>query len=66
MPHLSLAYGSLDQDAKAEIISAAKGLLDCGYDAAALAVARTPDDLKDWKLVGVFPLAKPQGNAPAP
>jgi 2'-5' RNA ligase len=66
MPHLSLAYGNLDPDAKSRIISAEKGLLDCWYDAAALAVARTPDDLKDWKLVGVFPLAKSRETAPAP
>jgi len=66
MPHLSLAYGNLEPDAKARIMSAEKGLLDCGYEAKALAVARTPDELKDWKLIGVFPLAKPLGNAPAP
>jgi hypothetical protein len=66
MPHLSLVYGSLEPEAKTRIIGAAKGLLDCEFGAKALAVAKTPDELKDWRLIGVFPLATRQGDAPSP
>ena len=62
MPHLSLAYGNIERDTKTRIISAAKGLLDRELDAKLLAVVRTPEELKDWKMVGVFPLAGRPGD----
>jgi 2'-5' RNA ligase len=60
MPHLSLAYGNIERDTKTRIIIAAKGLLDSKFDAKVLAVVRTPDELKDWKMIGRFSLAKRQ------
>lgn len=56
LPHLSLAYGNIEQDAKMRIANASRGLLDCEFDAKVLAVVRTPEELKDWKMVGTFPL----------
>jgi 2'-5' RNA ligase len=55
-PHLSLVYGKLESATKMRIIVAKKGLLDRAFDAKRLAVARTPDALKDWKVIGVFSL----------
>jgi 2'-5' RNA ligase len=61
-PHLSLAYGNIERDTKTRIISDAKGLLDYEFDAKVLAVVRTPEELKDWKMIGTFSLAKRQAD----
>jgi 2'-5' RNA ligase len=61
-PHLSLVYGDLESASKMRIIAANKDLLDRAFDAKRLAVARTPDALKDWKVIGVFSLGMRRGD----
>ena len=62
LPHLSIAYGNIERETKTRIISGAKGLLDYEFDAKVLAVVRTPEELKDWKMIGTFSLAKRQAD----